>query len=434
MDRSIAKRDAESGDVQAQLYLGCEASNHMKIYWFKKAAIQGHPDAMSHLAALYNFGLATKMDLKKACEWYDKFLKVDNMVKDPKAVESALNRYGSYLCGDKAHGLSEKYTARSQALPSGLQDAKKGVALLEIAGEEFNNMEAIKMLAFGVYSSDFAKDVEKDIDKGMYWYLKGAQNGDAKSAWQLAIIFMSGTIPTHRGLRLKWLDVAAKLGWPDAVRCMEDSARWEKTLDRDVARKRLRHLEKEKKIEKYLSTDYMNSCSNPKCENVEAEGVRFNVCSKCRQTKYCCRGCQVTHWGEEHRKECAQLSEEKENIKSLNRNAAMLDARMCFNPKCHRLERDDEEFELCCDCKNALYCSRECHREHCEHGHEHDCNRVVYFQEATDKILFELNEKLKNTTPDEIAAAAAAAKEAETAADLLYFQQEAERHRCNRLR
>jgi hypothetical protein len=133
-------------------------------------------------------------------------------------------------------------------------------------------------------------------------------------------------------------------------------------LDRDVARKRLRHLEKEKKIEKYLPTDYMDSCSNPKCENVEAEGVRFNVCSKCRQTKYCCRRCQVTHWGEEHRKECAQLREEKKNIKSLNRNA-------------------------------------ECHRAHCEHGHEHDCNRVVYFQEATDNILFELNEKLKNTTP-----------------------------------
>ena len=416
LDNSLAVREAESGDIQAQLYLGNDADNHMKAYWFKKAAIQGHPEAMCSLAALYEFGLAIKMNLKKACEWYEKYLKNDRIVKDPQSLENALYRYGSYLLGEKAHGLSEKYTARSQALPSGLQDPKKGVLLLERAGEEFNCLPAIKMLAFGIYTmSGKDYDVKKDLDKGMYWYLKGAQNGDGNSAFQLAIIFMSGSVPNHRGLKLKWLDIGAKLGWPDAIRCMNNPKYTSnRTLDRDVARKRLRHIDKEKNIEQYLATDSRNLCSNPKCENVEEEGVRFNVCAKCRQKKYCSRDCQVTHWGEGHKQDCVRLREGKEQIKSYNRNAARLDARICFNPKCSRLEREDEKFELCCDCKNALYCSEDCHRQHYKNGHEDDCKRTVYYEEGADKLLLKLSQKINST---DTAIANAAAEGADAAAN-----------------
>ena len=57
-----ARNDAESGDVQAQLYLAMQSFNLSQHsaetlhYWYKKAAVQGNPEAMANLVQLYRFG------------------------------------------------------------------------------------------------------------------------------------------------------------------------------------------------------------------------------------------------------------------------------------------------------------------------------------------------------------------------------------------
>jgi TPR repeat protein len=381
----IAEEDAEDGDLHAQLY--CASSTPDKLHWYRKAAAQGHPEGMANCATLYEFGInGAKKNLNTACEWMEKFLQCESIVRDPHSMRNILYRYGCFLIGDPSTS-----TRPMQRLPKERQDAARGLQYMERAAEEYGCLDASKKLSADLYMSGRHPEIPRDLDKVMYWYLKGAQNGDGESAWQLAVLFMSGMIPVHRGLKKKWLQIGDKLGHKDATRMLELSKN-HKPLELKEARKRLRHLDKEKKIEKYLATDSKKTCSNKACSNIEGD-ERFNVCSKCRQTKYCSRECQVSHWRTAHKDDCSRLGRDKDEIKALNRNTAKLDARICFNPACEKPEKEDEEFQLCSGCKNTIYCSRECQKTHYSTEHKEVCKRVVYFLEEADKLLENVPER-----------------------------------------
>lgn len=99
------KEHAESGDVDAQIEIGkslqilyadeeCseEDENQSAVYWFKKAAKQGHPEARYLVARCFHEGRTVKKSRKSAVEWYKKqidfVLESDN--KDPELVKQAL--------------------------------------------------------------------------------------------------------------------------------------------------------------------------------------------------------------------------------------------------------------------------------------------------------------------------------------------------------
>lgn len=46
-------------------------------------------------------------------------------------------------------------------------------------------------------------------------------------------------------------------------------------------------------------------CAN--CSEIEPHGVKYEVCSKCKNVCYCTRECQVTHWRAIHRDECGKV-------------------------------------------------------------------------------------------------------------------------------
>ena len=88
--------------------------------------------------------------------------------------------------------------------------------------------------------------VPRDYDKGMYWFMKGAQNGDGQSAFQLAMTYKCGLIPVNRELEAKWLQIADKLGYHEAKQML--SIEKKQLLSEGEARKRLKELNKEKNI------------------------------------------------------------------------------------------------------------------------------------------------------------------------------------------
>ncbi len=385
-DISIAEEEAENGDVHAQLYCAITFDDD-RVYWYRKAADQGHPEAIAMLAIFYENGFFVNKNLNKACELFEKFIAHDDeeTPRDPGAFCRILLNYGCYLIGAKCSAVG-----KAQRLPPEKLDVERGLKLIERAADEFKHEASIIKLAGDIYMMGGYPNVPADLDKSMYWFLKGAQAGIADCAWQLAINFMTGTIPVHEELKMKWLQIGHRLGKNDCTRLL-DMTEDKKPMEMKVARKRLRHLDKEKKIEKYLSTDKRNNCSNPKCNKIEGD-KRFNVCAKCRQKKYCSRQCQVAHWKDEHKEECAELTKEKEQIKGYNRNAVMMYAKICFNPYCGKLQGKAEKFHICAKCKNALYCSKKCEESHYQNEHRDVCKQVVYYLEEADKLLEKLPE------------------------------------------
>jgi hypothetical protein len=376
-----ARKDAASGDVDAKLFLAFDSfttnSNENSgetLRWHIKAAAQGDPDAIKNLVRLYRHGrCGVKMDLVKACEWMATYLNSDCTERNPNIVKTFLYDYGMLLVGADTNEPHQK-------LPLEMQDAKKGCELLERAGEIFNCMDSIKTLGGMLYISDQFPKIPRDLDKGMYWLLKGAQNGDGKSAYQLAMLFSCGLIPVNRELELKWFLVAVKLGFQGKIQFVNH-------LSQEKANKRLRNIERDKDIEQFLPTDETKACSNPRCSNLE-EDTRFNTCVKCKHTKYCSKECQVVHWKTGgHRKECPLLEKQKEAMKEINRNSVLPDARVCFNPDCYEKEKDGITFQKCSRCKAAIYCSRDCQKAHYKAGHKKVCKKFLKYLDEANKLL-----------------------------------------------
>jgi len=58
--------------------LGTKANSKKAFYWFEQASKRGHPLAMTRLFLAYENGQGTKKDTKKALEWLQKAVKLNN--------------------------------------------------------------------------------------------------------------------------------------------------------------------------------------------------------------------------------------------------------------------------------------------------------------------------------------------------------------------
>jgi TPR repeat protein len=406
-----ARHDAESGDIDAQLYLGNQSFRSGKhssadfkytetYYWYEKAAKQGNFEAMISLVTLYEHGLGgVKRNIEKTCEWMDTYIHYGNSgaetlleyfsERDPAIVKNYLIDYALYLIG-APQILSEENSSPPQSLPLKKQDGKKACELLEKAANIFNCMESISLLYGRIYMVGLPNGlVEMDYDKGMYWMLRGIQNGDGESALKLALAFTTGVIPVNLHLQSKFLQIAEKLGYPDKSKHIVLAL--QHRLDPDKANKNLRDIDREKNIENLLGTDEFTVCSSPNCDQEEGDDP-FMSCSKCCSVKYCGRSCQVYHWKNGHKKVCKQMQQIKEEIKENNRNNHLADARVCFNSKCRQVEqKNGVKFQQCSRCKAAIYCSRECQKYHSNNGHKEACKKTLIFFKEADRVLDALN-------------------------------------------
>ena len=339
---------------------------------------------MANLSSLHLKGCGgAKRDLVESCTWMEKYINSDSPERDPKIVKSFLYNLGTYLLGAKTDVRFQP----QQELPIELQDAKKACQLLERAGGDiFNCMDSIKMLGGMLYMTGQHPQIPQDLNKGMYWLMRGAQNKDGHSAYLLAMAFKCGLIPVNEKLVIKWLQIADKLGYAEAKEVLASVQ--SPILSQEAARKRLRNLKKEKGIEGYLMTDQTTSCSNRSCNNVE-ENELFLSCKRCKQVKYCSKKCQTIHWKHGgHKDNCSTKG--KEEAKEYHRNIALPVAKICFNSTCSKKEKEGAPFSICSSCKAAVYCSRDCQIVHYRNVHKKVCKTAFTYFEEANKILTDL--------------------------------------------
>lgn len=149
---------AVKGDAEAQFKLACyyfwgkagiPKDQSQAVYWFRKAAEQGHNIAQFNLGSCYKNGDGVIKDQSQAVYWYHEAAK--------HGLIEALNKLGyCYLIGDgtpKDYFQAVRYFR--EAAEQGMKDAQHNL------GHCYEN-------GYGV---------SKDLDKAVYWYRKAAEQG-----------------------------------------------------------------------------------------------------------------------------------------------------------------------------------------------------------------------------------------------------------------
>jgi len=208
--------------------------------------------------------------------------------------------------------------------------------------------------------------------------------GNGHCAFQLAMAYKCGVVPANPSLEKKWLQVAAQLGYAEAEVALRSSGG--PSISPQSANTRLRHLDKEKHIEEYLTTDETNKCSNPGGDQQEGENECFDVCRTCRHTKYCSKKCQKAHFHAGHKTECKLLEKSKEKLKEMNKNILQPLLDRCSFPQCGR-KGETCNLRTCTRCSNAKYCSKECQRKHWKVGHKDKCDKTAAEMEKANQLL-----------------------------------------------
>jgi len=167
------KKKAEKGNAKAQFELGkmfSEGKGAPKdeinaMYWFKKSAEQGFPEAMGYLAWEYNGS-----DYKKAFYWFQKFSQTD------KCDACDIFNLGSiYYLHYKKAGISQDYI--------------KALYWFKKSAEMDQYIHAQFCLGVMHYKGE---GISKDYTKAFYWLKKSAEQGcDGAQSW-LATMYCDG--------------------------------------------------------------------------------------------------------------------------------------------------------------------------------------------------------------------------------------------------
>ena len=187
-------REAESGDVNAQLALGyaflygeneVQPDAQKAFYYYNLAAAQNNHVAINNLGSLYYSGIGTDVDVGKAMDMFEKSQQLGN-------VEAAVNLAFLYMTDNP----------RSK-------DSQKAIHYFEEAARG-NNPTAQFMLGYS-YLRGFI--VEKNYGKAFELLQKSAQSQYDEAQYQTALLYMDGKgVPQNYGKAVAFLDAAVAQG------------------------------------------------------------------------------------------------------------------------------------------------------------------------------------------------------------------------------
>lgn len=167
-------------------------------FTYFKSANAGNAIGMCYLGRLYESGNEVlPKDLSKAAELYLKsealgcawgqacagyfYWKGFVLEKNEQKARELYEKSASKGSGDGYYGLGCLFVEGTE------KDYEKGIKMLEKA-VELGSLQAMYKLAF-CYKTGIA--VEKDLDKAIYWFKRGHEDGDNESSYVLGTIYIS---------------------------------------------------------------------------------------------------------------------------------------------------------------------------------------------------------------------------------------------------
>lgn len=188
-------------------------NNKARVYafeLFKKSAKQGYTDAKYMLARCYHEGVGTRKSYVRAIKWYI-------------AADGSISQ-------DICDNPSEADKAESEALKKYFEDEEYAKSIDEILDEKEKQMtpeniflfacdgdaDSQNLLGFYYYRGI---EVEKDIEKAIYWYKKAAENRNDAAMLSLAEHYEKAKLYKESAewyrkyieARIKWRN--ERLGW-----------------------------------------------------------------------------------------------------------------------------------------------------------------------------------------------------------------------------
>ena len=215
---------AELGDPEEQFALGrlyekgvgTPVDKGMALYWYEKAAEQGHTVGQIYSGNAYFLGKGTAVDYDKSLYWYEK-------------AAAAGQRAAQY-------GLGRLYVDESWSQA----DLQKAFFWFEKAAEQ----DYQKAQAYCGEMCYYGKGVAEDKEKALYWYEKAAEQGDPMCQSNCGIMYYKG-IGTQKNLEkaFYWHHKAAGQGHVTSMYVCGTMYYQGECVERDLA-KALQWLEK----------------------------------------------------------------------------------------------------------------------------------------------------------------------------------------------
>ncbi len=233
-------KEAETGDADAQFRLARASlkgegvlKNPTEAYlWMKKAADQGHPDAIGGMGYFYSAGVEVEMDEAEAVRWFRRGA-------EKGSVRALLNlglvtANGRGVPQDHAEGLRMIDAAAAK----GLAEARNAKAETYFYGQfgravDYGKARENYRLAaeagigtaqnsLGVIYRD-ALGVTRDQETALLWFRRAAELGDPRGQSNLGhLLGVESADATRRGEAIKWLTLAADRDEVTAVKTIEE--------------------------------------------------------------------------------------------------------------------------------------------------------------------------------------------------------------------
>jgi hypothetical protein len=229
---------------------GTEKNQKKALYWYEKAAEQGHAKAQNNCGVMYDSGKGTTMDKAKALYWYEKAAEQGHanaqynlglLYTQGKETENSREKalYWFKKAAEQGHEQAksrlefsedEELLAEAQRAYDNKEFKRSFQIILPLA--EKGIMKAQLMVSGQYY---FGEGVEKDLEKAVFWLEKAKENGseDAKKIlpqFQMKLFgqlneeggqaMRAGDFDKHKELMKKAMHYAiqaAKQGLPIAV-------------------------------------------------------------------------------------------------------------------------------------------------------------------------------------------------------------------------
>ncbi|MBL4850518.1 MAG: SEL1-like repeat protein [Planctomycetes bacterium] len=232
--RDLFRRAAEEGHVQAMLDLaallgsggGGTRNRAEAARWFRRAADLGNAEAMYRLAVSYQKGLGVPRDEAQAAEWYRRagerghargmfgrglMLEEGLGVTKDEAKAAAWYRRATRLGHRGAIANLGALLGQGRGVP---KDEAQAVKLLRRAADMG---DATAMWNLGGLLERGSTVLPKDLPRALEWYRLAAAEGDLGAMARLGGLLITGHGPKGTAEGVAWLWRGAKAGHPGAM-------------------------------------------------------------------------------------------------------------------------------------------------------------------------------------------------------------------------